>query len=109
MANQRDRLLSLWAEVTSIVTERELSLGELDGLWQLFDEQKERVVEFMRTAELHMCLPPVLGRPDVNLSVIDVEIRGSLVRRGSLWRSMLQSHACTRAHTHTDTHTHTRM
>ena len=79
MANQRERLLSLWSEVTSLVAERKRSLGELDDLWQLFNEQKERVVEFMRTVELHTSLPPVLGRSDVNLSVIDADIRESVV------------------------------
>ena len=103
VANQRKRLISLWAEVSSLVKERERSLGELDVLWKQFNEQKERVVEFMRTAELQMCHPSVLGRSDIDLSVIDAELGGCSVR---IVRGV---HTATHTHTHTHTRTHTHV
>ena len=118
MANQRDRLSSLWSEVASLVAERKCSLEELDGLWRLFNEQKEKVVEFMRTVELHTCLPSVLGRSDVNLSVIDADIQESVVRGIGVCgepttctctdiHMHMQTHMHSRAHVHAHMHTHT--
>ena len=105
MANQRDRLSSLWSEVASLVAERKCSLEELDGLWRLFNEQKEKVVEFMRTVELHTCLPSVLGRSDVNLSVIDADIQESVVRKIGVCVEHTTC-TCTDIHTYTHADTH---